>query len=97
MIEHCRELHQESSLVSESTLDVKYYTRVLTIIAPLREHTAFELYFCHILTVNSVYRDDSLPYSPDDTLIFWCRCTTLGELVWDITGFAYYNMYSVEK
>jgi hypothetical protein len=45
MIEECRELHEESSLVPESTLDVKNDTRVLTIIAPLGEHTAFELYF----------------------------------------------------
>lgn len=95
MIEERRELHEESSLVPESTFDIENDTRVLTIIAPLGEHTTFEFYFCYILTVDSMYGDDSLPYRSDNTLVLWCWLTTLGNFVWDIARLAYDDIDSL--
>lgn len=65
MIEDISHLPQESYLISEYTLDFECHPLCLDV-TPVSWHTSIWLDLFDIFTVESVYRDDSVPDISDD-------------------------------
>ena len=85
LVEYLCQLSKESSLISECHIHLDRDT-LSSRTTPLRRDTPSERDTVHVLTVESVDRDDPLPYSSYDPLT-WFRMTAESHLVRDIALF----------
>lgn len=87
-IKNLCQFHEETTTVSEDTLNRKTDTSISFLSAPICWYSTFEFNFGNIFTLDSVDGHDSLSDDSNNSYVLRSRTTALSNAIWDISFFS---------